>query len=135
MRASRARRDGGGYKAVGADLPLPEVYVRVALAVGEDGTAVLILSSLASEGRASEKESVESTLHSPAEPIRTGESDSVQAYREARERKEAESLENMTNAPPSLPPSPLPMHMDDVRGGPGGADPSRPEPTAGGAQT
>eukprot|EP00965_Chrysotila_dentata_P081975 2705171-Pleurochrysis_carterae.AAC.1 len=61
-----------------ADPPLPEMYVKVALAVEEDGTAVLILSSSASEGRA-EKESVESTPHSPAEPIRTGESDYAQA--------------------------------------------------------
>eukprot|EP00965_Chrysotila_dentata_P105938 3498947-Pleurochrysis_carterae.AAC.2 len=36
-------------KEAGADLPLPEVYVRVARAV-EDGTAMLILSPLASKG-------------------------------------------------------------------------------------
>eukprot|EP00965_Chrysotila_dentata_P198314 6178711-Pleurochrysis_carterae.AAC.1 len=49
------------------DPTLPEVYVRVALAVEEDGTAVLIISPPAIEGRA-ERESVEPTLHSPAQP-------------------------------------------------------------------
>eukprot|EP00965_Chrysotila_dentata_P149185 4927061-Pleurochrysis_carterae.AAC.1 len=50
-----------------AELPWPEVYIRVALAVEEDGTAVLIISPSAIEGRA-ESESVESTPHSLAAP-------------------------------------------------------------------
>eukprot|EP00965_Chrysotila_dentata_P197968 6178519-Pleurochrysis_carterae.AAC.3 len=57
-------------------------------------------------------------------PICIGESDYVQACREARKRKEAEALEFMANGPPSLPPSPPPMHMDKVYGEPGGAAPS-----------
>eukprot|EP00965_Chrysotila_dentata_P183735 6066756-Pleurochrysis_carterae.AAC.2 len=114
-------------REAGADLPLPEEFVRVALAVEEDGTAVLILSPSASEGQA-EKRNIESTPHSPAEPIRTGGSDYVQACREAREKEETKALEFMANTPPSLPPSPPPMHMDDMHAGPGGAGPSQPLP-------
>eukprot|EP00965_Chrysotila_dentata_P068010 2249657-Pleurochrysis_carterae.AAC.2 len=254
-------------KEVGADLPVPGMYVRVALEVEQDGIAVLILSPSASEGQA-EKESVEPTPHSPAGPcasttppdrtedehcpalydgpvwieemellreahppetsldvtiavcnipgnpswqskstsqwhrasvgrgrggtvirrsmaeklddlsyqpdavrrlrsrdqaegegypcqvyvriewdcmggrailhtaayvlprldvpICIGESDYVQACREAGERKETEALESMVNAPPSLPPSAPPMHMDEVHGEPRGAGPSLP---------
>eukprot|EP00965_Chrysotila_dentata_P194512 6176411-Pleurochrysis_carterae.AAC.1 len=53
-------RQSDEKEKVPADPPLQEMYVKVALAVEEDGTVVLILSSSASEGRA-EKESVEST--------------------------------------------------------------------------
>eukprot|EP00965_Chrysotila_dentata_P069810 2306290-Pleurochrysis_carterae.AAC.1 len=70
LRGSRGRgkrEDLDEMKEAGADLPLPEVYIRVALVVEEDGTAVPILSPSASESRA-EKESVEPTPHSPAEP-------------------------------------------------------------------
>eukprot|EP00965_Chrysotila_dentata_P015776 522095-Pleurochrysis_carterae.AAC.1 len=108
-----------------ANPPLPETYAKVTLAVEEDGTTRLILSSSTSEGRA-EKESVEFTPHSPTEPIHIGGSDYVPACREDGERKETQAREFMVNAPPSLPPSPPPIHMDEVQGRPGGVCPSQP---------
>eukprot|EP00965_Chrysotila_dentata_P053497 1775440-Pleurochrysis_carterae.AAC.4 len=111
----RGARQSNEKEKVLADPPPPEMYVKVALSVEEDGTALLILSSSESEGRA-EKESVESTPHSPAEPIRIGGSDYVQAGCEAGENKEAEALEFMVNGLPSLSPSPPPMHMDEGHG-------------------
>eukprot|EP00965_Chrysotila_dentata_P134364 4443273-Pleurochrysis_carterae.AAC.1 len=91
-----------------ADPPPPEPYVEVTL-----------------KGRA-EKESVEFTPHSPAEPIRIGGPDYNSACREAGEGKPTEALEHMMDVPPALPPSPPPMHMDEVQEGPGGAGPSQP---------
>eukprot|EP00965_Chrysotila_dentata_P097988 3240014-Pleurochrysis_carterae.AAC.1 len=37
-----------------------------------------------------------------------------------------EALEHLRNAPPSLPPSPPPMHLDETPEGPGGDGPSQP---------
>eukprot|EP00965_Chrysotila_dentata_P082536 2724593-Pleurochrysis_carterae.AAC.1 len=107
-----------------ADPPPPEMYVKVALAVEEDGTALLIFSSSASKGRA-EKESIKSTPHSPTKPICTGGSDYVPACCEAGENKEAEALEFIANRLPSLPPSPPPMHVDEGHGEPGRAGSSQ----------
>eukprot|EP00965_Chrysotila_dentata_P146831 4848056-Pleurochrysis_carterae.AAC.1 len=47
-------------------------------------------------------------------PFCIGESDYVQACREARKRKEEEALEYMANASPSLAPSPPPMYMNNT---------------------
>eukprot|EP00965_Chrysotila_dentata_P116905 3863987-Pleurochrysis_carterae.AAC.1 len=60
------------------DPPPPETYIEVTLAVEENGRALLILSSSTKEGWA-EKESVEFTPHSPAEPIRIGGPDHISA--------------------------------------------------------
>eukprot|EP00965_Chrysotila_dentata_P121669 4022108-Pleurochrysis_carterae.AAC.1 len=95
-----------------ADPPPPETYVEVTLAAEENGKALLILSSSTSEGRA-EKESVKSTPHSPGEPIRLRGPDYISACREAGEGKQTKALEQMMDVPPSLPPSPPPMHMDE----------------------
>eukprot|EP00965_Chrysotila_dentata_P060093 1993135-Pleurochrysis_carterae.AAC.1 len=111
-----------------ADPPPPEPYVEVTLAVEEDGKALLILSSSTSKGRA-EKESVEFTPHSPAEPIRVGGPDYISACREAGEGKQTEALEHMMDVPPSLPPSPRRctwMKYIEVQEGPGGVGPSQP---------
>eukprot|EP00965_Chrysotila_dentata_P143241 4733352-Pleurochrysis_carterae.AAC.1 len=108
-----------------ADPPPPETYIEVTLAVEENGKALLILSSSTSKGRA-EKESVESTPHSPAEPICIGGPDYISACRETGEGKQTEALEHMVDVPPSLPPFPPPIRMDEVQEGPGGVGPSQP---------
>eukprot|EP00965_Chrysotila_dentata_P117710 3889459-Pleurochrysis_carterae.AAC.1 len=64
---SETTPDSDEMKEACVDHPLPKVYIRVALAVEEDGAAVLIISPPAIESRA-ERESDESTSHSPAEP-------------------------------------------------------------------
>eukprot|EP00965_Chrysotila_dentata_P060365 2000631-Pleurochrysis_carterae.AAC.1 len=82
---------GSKMKEACVDPSPPRLYVRVSLAVEEESTALLIISPPAEESRA-EKEIVESTPHSPAEP-----------------------------PAPSPPPSPPPMYMDDEHEGPGAA--------------
>eukprot|EP00965_Chrysotila_dentata_P025048 830803-Pleurochrysis_carterae.AAC.1 len=75
-----------------ADPSPPETYVEVVLAVEENGTALLILSSSTKEGRA-EKKSVEFTPHLSAEPIRPGGPDYVSARHEAGQGEKTEALE------------------------------------------
>eukprot|EP00965_Chrysotila_dentata_P079124 2609273-Pleurochrysis_carterae.AAC.1 len=59
-----------------ADSPLPGTYIEVTLAVEKNGKALLTLSSTMKEGRA-ERESVESTPHSPAKLVHLGGPDHI----------------------------------------------------------
>eukprot|EP00965_Chrysotila_dentata_P130087 4300488-Pleurochrysis_carterae.AAC.1 len=74
------------------------------------------------EGRA-EKESVESTPHFPAKLLSPEEPDHISAGRKAKKGGQTEALEHLMDAPPSLPPSPLPMHPNEAPEESGGAGP------------
>eukprot|EP00965_Chrysotila_dentata_P089183 2945166-Pleurochrysis_carterae.AAC.1 len=81
-----------------ADPPSPETYLEVSLTVEENGRVSLILSSSTKEGRA-EKESIEFTPHSPAEPIRPEGPDHISARREAGGREQTGASEHLMDVP------------------------------------
>eukprot|EP00965_Chrysotila_dentata_P176092 5814306-Pleurochrysis_carterae.AAC.1 len=104
--------------------PLPEKYREMTLAVEEDGETLLIPPPAVKEGQA-EKESVESTPHSMVKPVRPREPELSLACSEAEEGGHTEALEHLMDMPPSLPPSPPPMHLSEASEGQSGAGPSQ----------
>eukprot|EP00965_Chrysotila_dentata_P197966 6178519-Pleurochrysis_carterae.AAC.1 len=62
-------RQSNEMEKVLVDPPPLEMYVRVALAVEKDGTALVLISASSTSQHRDEKESVESTPRSPAEPL------------------------------------------------------------------
>eukprot|EP00965_Chrysotila_dentata_P158812 5246046-Pleurochrysis_carterae.AAC.1 len=81
-----------------ANPPPPEKHREMTLAVEKDDETLLIPPPSVKE-RQAEKESVESTPHSPVKLVRPGESGLSLACREAEAGGHAEALEHLMNAP------------------------------------